>query len=108
MPLHLIDLYNFKPPAELSVRREETHVMRVQAAKTSLVRIAGAGWPPAAASVPACRSRASARTGSTRTLHRVLQCRLPPLLLLPTLHALHARCACAGVSAQRVQHGQRG
>lgn len=35
--MHLIDLYNFKPPAELIVHREEAQALRVQAAKTSLV-----------------------------------------------------------------------
>jgi hypothetical protein len=37
MPLHLIDFYNFKPPADLLVDREEGHAIRVNAAKTSLV-----------------------------------------------------------------------
>lgn len=41
MPLHLIDLYNFKPPAELMVNREEGQAIRLNAAKTSLVRAAG-------------------------------------------------------------------
>lgn len=39
MPLHLIDLYNFKPPADLIVNREESQAIRINAAKTSLVRI---------------------------------------------------------------------
>lgn len=37
MPLHLIDFYNFKPPADLLVDREEGHAIRLNAAKTSLV-----------------------------------------------------------------------
>lgn len=37
MPLHLIDLYNFKPPADLIVNREESQAIRINAAKTSLV-----------------------------------------------------------------------
>lgn len=41
MPLHLIDLYNFKPPADLMVNREESQAIRLNAAKTSLVRAAG-------------------------------------------------------------------
>lgn len=36
MPLHLIDLYNFKPPADLTVNREESQAIRINAAKTSL------------------------------------------------------------------------
>jgi hypothetical protein len=43
MPLHLIDLYNFKPPADLIVNREESQAIRINAAKTSLVRICGCG-----------------------------------------------------------------
>lgn len=39
MPLHLIDFYNFKPPADLIVNREESQAIRLNAAKTSLVRI---------------------------------------------------------------------
>lgn len=35
--MYLIDLYNFKPPAELLVNREESQALRVQAAKESLV-----------------------------------------------------------------------
>jgi hypothetical protein len=37
MPLHLIDFYNFKPPAELVVHRDESQAIRVNAAKTCLV-----------------------------------------------------------------------
>ncbi|KAF8071135.1 CUT1 [Scenedesmus sp. PABB004] len=36
--MHLVDFYNFKPPADLIVVRDESQAMRVQAAKTSLVR----------------------------------------------------------------------
>jgi len=39
MPLHLIDLYNFKPPADLTVNREESQAIRINAAKTSLVSV---------------------------------------------------------------------
>jgi len=39
--MHLIDLYNFKPPADLIVHREESQAIRINAAKTSLVRAAG-------------------------------------------------------------------
>lgn len=35
--MYLIDFYNFKPPAELLVNREESQALRVQAAKESLV-----------------------------------------------------------------------
>eukprot|EP00882_Tetradesmus_deserticola_P010721 GHRQ01011322.1.p1 GENE.GHRQ01011322.1~~GHRQ01011322.1.p1 ORF type:complete len:124 (+),score=26.24 GHRQ01011322.1:141-512(+) len=34
--MHLIDFYNFKPPAELLVNRDESQAIRVNAAKTSL------------------------------------------------------------------------
>lgn len=34
--MHLIDFYNFKPPADLEVDRDEHHAIRVNAAKTSL------------------------------------------------------------------------
>jgi hypothetical protein len=39
--MHLIDFYNFKPPAELLVNRDESQAIRVNAAKTSLVRALG-------------------------------------------------------------------
>lgn len=39
MPLHLIDFYNFKPPADLVVNREESQAIRINAAKTSLVGV---------------------------------------------------------------------
>jgi hypothetical protein len=48
--MHLIDLYNFKPPAELLVSRDESQAIRVNAAKTSLVRaLRGRPAEPAAA-----------------------------------------------------------
>jgi hypothetical protein len=40
--MHLIDLYNYKPPAELLVDRDESQAIRVNAAKTSLVRMSAA------------------------------------------------------------------
>lgn len=43
MPLHLIDLYNFKPPADLTVNREESQAIRINAAKTSLVSVLSSG-----------------------------------------------------------------
>jgi hypothetical protein len=47
MPLHLIDFYNFKPPADLLVEREEGHAIRVNAAKTSLVSRCSSAHSPA-------------------------------------------------------------
>lgn len=50
--MHLIDFYNFKPPAELLVNRDESQAMRVNAAKTSLVRARWWGTTgPATASI---------------------------------------------------------
>jgi hypothetical protein len=56
MPLHLIDLYNFKPPADLIVNREESQAIRINAAKTSLVRICATACIRRSAQQPASTS----------------------------------------------------
>lgn len=83
MTLHLIDLYNFKPPAELSVNREESQAMRLNAAKTSLVRCA------ATPEMHMCLHKCSKRPTSSTAMHCVLVCGLESQLINWSVLAMH-------------------